>query len=73
MHLLLSFLTIGAFFVLIIGGLASVLRDMLLREWPVSPAAGTLNLDLPRDLDHPIRRQVEPVDDFGGIAVQKSE
>jgi fumarylacetoacetase len=39
----------------------------------ILPAAGTLNLDLPRDLDHPLRRQVEPVDDFGGIAVQKSE
>jgi hypothetical protein len=73
MHFLLSFLTICAFFVLIIAGLISVLRDMLMREWPVAPAAGTLNLDLSRDLDHPLRRQVEPVDDFGGIAVEKSE
>lgn len=73
MHLLISLLMMCSFFVLIIAGLISVLRDMLGRDWPVAPPAGPLDLDLSRDFDHPLRRQVEPVDDLPGVAIQKSE
>lgn len=70
MHFLLSLVLISSFFILIIAGLISVLRDMLGRE---GFEPGSLNLDLPRDLNHPLRRQVEAVDDLRGIAVQEGE
>lgn len=70
MHFLLSLTLICSFFILVIAGLISVLRDMLSRD-PLVP--GSLNLDLPRDLNHPLRRQVEAVDDLRGIAVQEGE
>lgn len=73
MHLLLSIILICSFFILIIAGLISVLRDMLWREGPDTPAAAALNLDLPPDFDHPVRREIEPVHDLCGIAVQESE
>jgi len=47
MHLLLSLILICSFFILIIAGLISVLRDMLRRDWPAAPAAAALDLDLP--------------------------
>jgi hypothetical protein len=70
MHFLLSLVLISSFFVLIIAGLISVLRDMLLRG---GSEARSLNLDLPGDLNHPLRRQVEPVHDLRGIAIQEGE
>ena len=73
MHFLISLLMICSFLVLIAAGLVSVLVDMLRRGWPALPAAGALNLDLSRDFDHPLRRQIEPVDDFRGVAIQKRE
>ena len=73
MHLLISLLMMCSLLVLIVAGLISVLRDMLHRDWRAAAPAGELDLDLPRDFDHPLRRQVEPVDDFRGVAVQKSE
>ncbi len=73
MDFLMSFLLICSFFILIIAGLISVLRDMWWRDGPASPVAAALNLDLPPDLDHPLRRQVEPVHDLRGIAIQESK
>ncbi len=73
MQLLLSFILICSFFILIIAGLISVLRDMLWRNRPPPPAAAALNLDLPPDFNHPVGRQIEPIHDLRGIAVQESE
>jgi hypothetical protein len=73
MHLLISLLMMCSFFVLIVAGFISVLRDMLHRDWRAAPPVGALDLDLSRDFDHPLRRQVEAVDDLHGVAIQKSE
>lgn len=73
MHFLLSFVLICSFFILIIAGLISVLRDMLWRSGPDSPPAAALNLDLSPDLDHPLRRQIEPVHDLRGVAIQEGK
>jgi hypothetical protein len=73
MHLLLSIILICSFFVLIIAGLISVLRDLLRRDWPDAPPAAALNLDLPPDFNHPVRREIEPIHDLRGIAIQESE
>ncbi len=73
MHFLVSFILICSFFILIIAGLISVLRDMLWRQGPDTPAAAALNLDLPPDFDHPRRRQIEPVHDLRGIAIQEGK
>jgi multisubunit Na+/H+ antiporter MnhE subunit len=73
MHLLLSLILICSFFILIIAGLISVLRDMLRRDWPAAPAAAALDLDLPADFNHPVRREIEPIHDLRGIAIQESE
>lgn len=73
MHLLLSIVLICSFFILIIAGLISVLRDMLWRDGRDPPAPTALNLDLPPDFNHPVRREIEPVHDLRGIAVQESE
>jgi hypothetical protein len=67
MHFVVSALLLCSFVVLLLAGLASVLRDLLSRELRpmVAPPAGRgqrsqisvgLDLDLPRDLDHPLRR-----------------
>jgi hypothetical protein len=58
MHFVLSALLLSSFVVLLFAGLASVLRDLLSRDFrPPLPRAGRdLDLDLPRDLDHPLRR-----------------
>jgi hypothetical protein len=64
MHYAISLLMICSFLIVIVAGLISVLRDMLRRDWAGIPAAEALYLDLSRDFDHPLRRQVEPVDDF---------
>jgi hypothetical protein len=58
MHFVLSALLLCSFVVLLFAGLASVLRDLLSRDLrPLMPRAGRdLDLDLPRDLDHPLRR-----------------
>jgi hypothetical protein len=67
MHLVLSALLLCSFVVLLLAGLASVLRDLLSRDLrPLLIArAGRdqrsrteldLELDLPRDLDHSLRR-----------------
>jgi hypothetical protein len=73
MHLLLSIILICSFFILIIAGLISVLRDMLWRDGPHAPATAALNLDLPPDFNHPLRREIEPIHDLRGIAIQESE
>lgn len=73
MHLLISLLMMCSLFLLIAAGLISVLRDMLHRDWRAGPPIGALDLDLSRDFDHPLRGQVEPVDDLHGVAIQKSE
>jgi hypothetical protein len=73
MHLLISLLMICSFFILILAGLISVLRDMLGRDWAGTPAAEALNLDLSRDFDHSLRREVEAVDHLRRVAIQKSE
>ena len=67
MHFVLSALLLCSFVVLLLVGLASVLRELLSRDRrPLlsraphavgAPASSTaLDLDLPRDLDHPLRR-----------------
>jgi len=65
MHFVLSALLLCSFFVLLLAGLASALRDVLSRDFrpvaraPLGPRAtieSGLDLDLPRDLDHPLRR-----------------
>jgi hypothetical protein len=67
MHFVLSALLLCSFVVLLLVGLASVLRDLLSRDFrpPLasragckrrSPISAALDLDLPRDLDHPLRR-----------------
>jgi hypothetical protein len=67
MHFVLSALLLCSFVVLLLAGLASVLRDLLSRDLRpmVVPPAGCdrrdqisvgLDLDLPGNLDHPFRR-----------------
>ena len=73
MQLLFAIILICSFFILIIAGLISVLRDMLWRDGRDAPAAAALNLDLPSDFNHPVRREIEPIHDLRGIAIQKSE
>jgi hypothetical protein len=66
-HFVLSALLLCSFVVLLLVGLASVLRDLVSHDLrPLiaraphavgAPASSTaLDLDLPRDLDHPLRR-----------------
>jgi hypothetical protein len=50
MHFVFSALLLCLFVVLLLAGLASVLRDLISRD------LRGLDLDLPRDLDHPLRR-----------------
>jgi hypothetical protein len=65
MHLILSALLLCSFVVLLLVGLASVLRDVLSRDlrslvsraphaMGAPAASAALDLDLPRDLDHPL-------------------
>jgi hypothetical protein len=67
MHFVFSALLLCSFVVLLLAGLASVLRDLLSRDLrPLmmpraegdrrSQIATCLDLDLARDLDHPLRR-----------------
>ncbi len=59
MHFVLSALLLCSFVVLLLAGLASVLRDLLARDFrPLAiPRTGRdSDLDLPSDLDHPLRR-----------------
>jgi hypothetical protein len=59
MHFVLSALLLCSIVVLLLTGLASVLRDLLSRDFRplvMPPAGRDLDLDLPRDLDHPLRR-----------------
>ncbi len=66
MHFVLSALLLCSFVVLLLAGLASVLRDLLSRdpqprvmpraERDQSRLTSGLDLDLPCDLDHPLRR-----------------
>lgn len=60
MHLVLSALLLCSLVVLLLAGLASVLRDLLSRDFRALPSPSreprVLNLDLPRDLDHPVGR-----------------
>jgi hypothetical protein len=80
MHFVFSALLLCAFVVLLLTGLASVLRDLLSRDFRplrVARAAGdqhsrtpaSLDLDLSCDLDHPLRRQVEPIDDLRRVPI----
>lgn len=82
MRFALSALLLCMFLGLLIAGLVSVLREMLARDFrpaqvpePARRAARRMRLDfdLTRDLDDPLRRQVEPIDDLRGVAVQKGE
>lgn len=75
MRFMVSLLLICTFCALLVGGLAGVLRQMMRRDWIGEPRTrrAPSDLDLPRDLDHALRRQVEPVDDLGGVAVEKGE
>jgi hypothetical protein len=67
MHFVLSALIFCSCVVLLLAGLASALRDLLSRDFrPLlmpraerdqrSQISTGLDLDLPRDLDHPLRR-----------------
>lgn len=71
MKVLLSLLLICSFFVLLLGGLLSVLRDMMRRDWVGGRAAEALDFDLSRDFDHSLRREIEPVDNLCRVAVEK--
>lgn len=75
MRFTVSLVLICTFCALLVGGLAGVLRQMMRRDWigDAGTRRAASDLDLPRDLDHALRRQVEAVDDLGGVAVEKSE
>ncbi len=53
----------------LVAALMRVFGDLMER----GPHAAPSDLDLPRDLDHIVRREVETVDQFHGIPVKKSE
>jgi hypothetical protein len=78
MYAILSVLLIGALWVLLAGSLARVVRELMRRDlqrvarsW--ASDLGRLDFNLPRNLDHPLGRQVESIDDLGRVTVKKGE
>lgn len=60
MKFAISLLLICSFCTLLVSGLIRMLLDI-----------ARLDFDLPRDLHHSLGREIEPVHDFRGVAVQE--
>ncbi len=60
---------------LLVAGLVGVLHDLLHRGPHAAPIVedDSLDLDLPRDLDHVFWREIKTVDHLHGVPVQKRE
>ena len=78
MDTFLPVLLFAGLWALFAGALASVVRELMRRDlqrisrtWAAGLPA--LDLDLSRNLDHPLGRQVESIDDFGRVSIKKRE
>jgi hypothetical protein len=77
MNTLVALLLLLVFSTVLVFGLLSLLRDLLQRTAQDEPTFGlnrkASDLNLPGNFDHILRLQIESIDDFGGITIEKRE